>query len=135
VRDAERAARDLAGRYAAGREHVTDWDGRSTRPLRETRRPVPEITPTAACVREHLLKARIPEAQVDRRTQRAVGDGFIASDLPVEPPRVAVYWEVGSRLTSRLGDCAKALKAAGFKTEVIHDRPADYLIVWTEGKS
>jgi hypothetical protein len=38
LRNAERAARDLAGRYAAGREHVIDWDGRDTRPLRSARR-------------------------------------------------------------------------------------------------
>jgi hypothetical protein len=37
LREAERAARELAGRYAAGREHVTGWDGRSMRPLREAR--------------------------------------------------------------------------------------------------
>lgn len=102
---------------------------------RPERRTAARITTTAACAREHLLRAGLPEARIDSGTGRAVSEGFTVSVLPIAAPRFAVYWDSPRRGRGRLEDCRRALKAAGFKTEVIADRPADYLVAWTEGRS
>jgi hypothetical protein len=90
-----------------------------------------KIVPTAACVTRTLMHAGLPPAEMDGHEYRALSDGFNASDLPVEPPRVAVYWEAPPGAPGRLDECQAALTSAGFKTEVIAGHPSDYMVAWT----
>ncbi len=87
---------------------------------------------TAAAVVRVLAGANFPAARpTEYGEDRA--DGVWVTDLPVEPPRVAVYFSPPDAFFDLGAAAVSALRNAGYQVEQVTDHPGDYLVAWTEG--
>lgn len=87
---------------------------------------------TAAAVVRVLIGAGFPAARPTEYGQDRA-DGVWVTDLPVEPPRVAVYFSPPDSFGHLSPEVAATLCAVGYATEHVADYPGDYLVAWTEG--